>query len=128
MAELKALMHDYFRERDEIPLANLCESASSADEAPAESLVEVDTAFGYVYLIKMGKHHKIGRSNSAGRRQYELAIQLPEKTKLIHQIQTDDPEGIERYWHQRFADRNTNGEWFALTADDIRAFKRRKFM
>ena len=83
---------------------------------------------GYVYLIKMGKYHKIGMTNSVGRREYELNLQLPERTELIHVIATDDPPGIEEYWHKRFAAKNTNGEWFALDAADIASFKRRKFM
>lgn len=81
---------------------------------------------GVVYLMKSGRHYKIGRSNSAGRRAYELAIQLPESLKVIHAIETDDPPGIERYWHERFADRRANGEWFAVTSEDVAAFRRRK--
>lgn len=87
-----------------------------------------DPTFGYVYLFKSGKHYKIGHSNSAGRREYELAIQLPERLTTVHTISTDDPPGIEDYWHRRFAAKRLNGEWFNLDAADIRAFKRRKFM
>lgn len=79
--------------------------------------------------MKSGRHYKIGRSNSTGRRAYELAVQLPEKLSLVHAIETDDPVGIERYWHERFATKRANGEWFALTKADVAAFRRRrKFM
>lgn len=87
-----------------------------------------EEVFGYVYLIKSGRYYKVGRSNSAGRREYELSIQLPERAKLVHEIRTDDPVGIERYWHQRFAERRKNGEWFELEPGDVKAFTRRRFM
>ncbi len=102
-----------------------------ADTVPTrqpEPEEDAETRFGYVYLARMGKYYKIGHTGSVGRREYELAIQLPEKLILVHSITTDDPPGIEAYWHNRFANKRGNGEWFNLSARDVKAFRRRKFM
>lgn len=94
--------------------------------------VETNTREGFVYmgLLKIGKgrRYKIGKTNLVERRSNELSLQLPEKMALVHYINTDDIDGIEKYWHERFAQKNTNGEWFDLDSGDIKAFKRRKFM
>lgn len=87
-----------------------------------------NTNFGFVYLMKSGKYYKIGRSNNADRRAYELRIILPEKLEIIHKIKTDDPVGIEEYWHKRFKDKRKKGEWFEFMRQDIEIFNRRKFM
>ena len=52
------------------------------------------SSWGYVYLMRSGTNYKIGRTNAVGRRERELAIQLPEAIKLVHSIKTDDPPGI----------------------------------
>jgi len=52
---------------------------------------------GFVYLMKSGRHYKIGRTNSLGRRGGELAIKIPVSPKTIHSIETDDPVGVEAY-------------------------------
>lgn len=83
---------------------------------------------GVVYLIRMGEFHKIGKSNDPGRRSYELGLRLPEKHDVEHVIETDDPSGIEAYWHRRFASQRSNGEWFRLSPGDVAAFRRRSYM
>jgi hypothetical protein len=95
---------------------------------PVQETAREEVEIGFVYLMKSGRYHKIGMSNSAGRREYEIGIQLPEPVTLVHTIRTDDPPGIEAYWHNRFAAKRKNGEWFELNAADLRAFNRRKFM
>ena len=90
---------------------------------------DVDSAsesrsLGEVYLFKSGRYYKIGKSNDTVRRGSELRVQLPERTDLIHSIKTDDPSGIEAYWHKRFETKRMNGEWFNLSSSDIKAFRR----
>lgn len=102
--------------------------ANSEPVEPPSSTAEAPQKFAYVYLIRSGKFYKIGKTDSIERRTYELKIQLPEKPRLIHHIKTDDAVGIEAYWHNRFRQRHKNGEWFELSAEDVNAFRRRKFM
>jgi hypothetical protein len=71
------------------PVASNGDKQPSTDDKPSTEVV------GFVYLMKHGRHYKIGKTNATGRREYELAIQLPEKLSTVHVIKTDDPDGIE---------------------------------
>lgn len=57
---------------------------------------------GYVYMMRSGRRYKIGHTNSPARRHREVRLDLPDATKWVHSIETDDPKGIEVYWHRRF--------------------------
>ncbi len=84
------------------------------------------SSMGYVYLIKFRSDFKIGASSDPERRYGEIATQMPETMTKVHTIKTDDPFGVESYWHRRFESKRLKGEWFRLSAADVRAFKRWK--
>jgi hypothetical protein len=120
---------EFCRSRSEFAaVVGLCEdylrvssSATDDEEGPRQN-----ADVGYVYLLKHGsrREYKIGRTNNRLRREGEIGVELPGSVNPIHVIETDDPAGIEAYWHNRFREKRLNGEWFALTADDVRAFRR----
>jgi Meiotically up-regulated gene 113/Homing endonuclease associated repeat len=97
--------------------------------APVRAPAELPTHqnYGHVYLLRAGEYYKIGQSSDLEKRVKAINVALPDKATLEHAISTDDPPGIEAYWHRRFADRRMNGEWFKLSRADILAFKKRKF-
>ena len=83
---------------------------------------------GIVYLLKAGSHYKIGKTKDFDSRLGQIKLQLPFNVEVVHLIETDDPTGIETYWHRRFVSKRANGEWFSLSAEDVAAFTARTKM
>lgn len=104
-------------------VVEICRSAQATETSDAPA---VPDSSGYVYLMRSGKFHKIGRSKSPEKRGYEVGLKVPDDIKTVHVIKTDDPAGVEAYWHNRFKDKHKRGEFFELSPQDVRAFKRWK--
>ncbi len=90
--------------------------------------VESGSAKGHVYMQKIGDKFRIGQTNSIVGRYRQVQMETPTQVEYVHTILTDDPMGVERYWHRRFEALKLpiKGDWFALKASDIAAFKRWK--
>ena len=97
------------------------------DTNPVAKQTQSFSNYGHVYLLKAGDYYKIGQSSDLEKRVKSINVALPDKATLEHAISTDDPPGIEAYWHRRFAVHRANGEWFKLSKADVLAFKKRKF-
>jgi hypothetical protein len=84
-------------------------------------------SYGFVYLARGHRgEYKIGRTNLVDRRIAEIGATSSVELTLIHEIKTDDPAGVEAYWHRRFAESRMRGEWFRLSSKDVAAFRRWK--
>jgi len=82
---------------------------------------------GFVYLIQSGRHYKIGRTDERDQRERAYNTHNPDP-RWLHVIATDDPEGVENYWHRRFAAKKLGRTDFSyrLDASDVAAFRRWK--
>lgn len=74
---------------------------------------------GFVYIVRGESYYKIGYSEDPAKRIAVMNTKAPFPLYTIFLIPTEDKYACEKALHARFANRRTQGEWFALTPDDL---------
>jgi hypothetical protein len=128
-SKLIAAVGEFARKRGYQDVVSICESGMPPRIGYPDALSgprKGDQPTGYVYLLKHGtrREFKVGRTNNPLRREGEIGVELPQRIQPIHVIETDDPAGVESYWHRRFKEKQLKNEWFALAPADVQAFRR----
>lgn len=79
---------------------------------------------GYVYLMHgIGTEwYKIGLSIDPDKRRVSLETKSPYEIELLNAHKVDDMYTEEAFWHEKFAEKRANGEWFTLSEDDVHEF------
>jgi hypothetical protein len=132
MPETAAALLDYSRKTGNATLSAICEDRLAKEAAKpvagSRSISQPPRAkLGFVYLKYSPslRLFKIGKAANADRRGARISLLLPEDLVPKHEIKTDCPYILEKYWHERFRAKRRQGEWFELSAADVEAFKRR---
>lgn len=107
-------------------ILSICKSARDKFEKSEKIQEDEGVTSGEVYLGKQHGNYKIGKAQDSDRRREDITLLGAEPFEVIHKIPTDDIDGVEKYWHSRFASKRLRGEWFKLSLSDVRAFKRWK--
>lgn len=81
---------------------------------------------GYVYFIRdpATGEVKIGMTRRKPSARLAELTKGPRELELLHSVSTPEPWRLERELHRRYADKRGRGEWFALSAADLRAIRR----
>lgn len=75
-------------------------------------------AEGFVYVMEAGGYYKIGWTHSSPRkRRSAVQMSCPLKVTLVGVV--EGTRADEHAWHEKFHDKQVQGEWFQLTEEDI---------
>jgi hypothetical protein len=98
-------------------------------KTPKQQIPQKKPQAGLVYLIRGGGFYKIGlTTDKLPIRHKQIGIKLPFKTEVVHTISTSDTSALEQYWHNHFARKRAEGEWFNLSPEDVMEFCSHKRM
>lgn len=77
---------------------------------------------GCVYLVKLGKHYKIGISKNPKDRLKEFTL-LPYELEEIIVKEVNNYELVEEKLHTKYKDFRVRGEWFELSLEQVEEIK-----
>lgn len=79
---------------------------------------------GYVYLLQSPTGaYKIGKTKNPDDRMKTFGVKLPFEVSYTCVISSEMYAQLERELHERYAEKRLNGEWFALTINDVAEIK-----
>lgn len=78
---------------------------------------------GFVYVLHCNGVYKIGLSKDVSQRITEIQPVMPYPVTVVFVIETIDMRALEIQLHEQYAGKRLNGEWFALTEQDIENIK-----
>ena len=132
MPQTAAALLQFSRETANAALIQLCEARLQREtlkpkpdvNSPRPTIVKA----GFVYLKYSPslRLYKIGKANNPHKRGAGISLLLPEDLVPKHEIRTDCPYILEKYWENRFRAKKKQGEWYDLTSADIDSFKKRR--
>lgn len=74
----------------------------------------------WVYETRlMDGAYKIGYAQKPADRLRTFNVKLPFEVEYEVLLKTDDMRGLESSLHEYYSEKHINGEWFALTDDDL---------
>lgn len=132
MPQLAAALRDFSRLTANKRVAGLCAERLEREAAKPERCKKVQVRgpvnAGFVYLKYSPslRLYKIGKADNPDKRGLGISLLLPEDLVPRHEIRTDYPYVLEKYWEHRFRAKKRQGEWYDLTAADIQSFKSRR--
>jgi Meiotically Up-regulated Gene 113 (MUG113) protein len=132
MPETAAALLKFSRETGNERLATLCEARIALEARKPAAIpnrkphAKQKTGVVYLKYSPSLRLYKIGKADDGQKRGAGISLLLPADLVSKHEIRTDCPYILEKYWHDRFRSKRRQGEWFDLTKSDIEAFKHRR--
>lgn len=132
MPQTAAALLEFSRETANTTLAKLCEAPLEREalkpkhDANSQRPTAVKAGFVYLKYSPSLRLYKIGKANDVDKRGAGISLLLPEDLVPKHEIRTDCPYILEKYWENRFRSKKKQGEWYDLTSADINSFKKRR--